>query len=396
MVKDAVVMCAGNGLGLWPITETVPKPCVRLLGRSMLSRILEGIRAAGIRDAHFVTYYLADAVESEARAECERLGIGAHFIRQKGALGTADAVKAASESITGPFMVASGDHVLDTSIYRDAAMAFDGDSAVVLKRVKDPSRYGVAEVSNGIISEMVEKPKEPKTDLANVGIYIFNEGIFGELGKVGISSRNEYEITDVLKGKKAVITEKYWLDVGMPWMLIEAMDFLFSVEKPRMDGELRNTETGKGNVILEEGAVVENASIEGNLYLGKKSRIGPFSKITGSVSVGDKASMADRCALNNSIVGNGTAVKAGCRINSSIIGNSSGIGASCQFADRAAGGKPVTIMTRKGAKAAPGDFGCVIGDRAGIGGGVSVLPGMLICSGARVSPGSVVKENVDS
>jgi NDP-sugar pyrophosphorylase family protein len=373
MLKNAVVMCAGNGLGLWPITETVPKPCVRLLGRSMLSRILEGLKGAGMRNAYFVTYYLADAVESEAKAECERLGMEAHFIRQKGALGTADAVRAASESITGPFMVASGDHVLDTSIYRDAAMAFDGDSAVVLKRVKDPLRYGVAEVSNGIISEMVEKPKEPKTDLANVGIYVFSEGIFQELGKVGISSRNEYEITDVLKGKKAFITEKYWLDVGMPWMLIEAMDFLFSVERPK---------TGE-----------PSGTAGHSLYLGKNSRIGPSSRIEGNVSIGDSVSIAENCVLKDVILGDGTTIKAGCRISSSVIGNNAVIGASCQFADRNADGKPVVIMTRKGAKAAPGGFGCVIGDKADIGDRVSVLPGMLIRSGARVPSGSAVKEN---
>lgn len=358
MLKNAVIMCAGNGLGLWPITETVPKPCIKLLGRSMLSRILEGLKGAGIRNAYFVTYYLADAVESEAGAECERLDMRAHFIRQKGALGTADAVRAASEFINGPFMVASGDHVLDTSIYRDAAMAFGGDSAVVLKRVKDPLRYGVAEVSNGIISEMIEKPKEPKTDLANVGIYVFSEGIFQELGKVGMSSRNEYEITDVLRGKKAFITEKYWLDVGMPWMLIEAMDFLFSAEKPKT----REPSGTAGH----------------RLYLGKNSRIEPSSRTEGNVSIGDNVSIAENCVLKDVVIGNNTIIKAGCRISSSVIGNNVVVGASCQFADQNADGKPVVIMTKKGAKSAPGNFGCVIGDKAVVDDNVLMPPGTLV------------------
>jgi NDP-sugar pyrophosphorylase family protein len=152
MIKNAVVMCAGSGLGLWPLTETAPKPLIRILGKSILQRIVEGLKDAGMEKICFVTYYLEKKITKEATAICKKARVKPYFIRQKGALGTADAVKSAKRRVKGPFLVASGDHVLDVSIYRDAVNAFDGKDLVVLKRVKNPSNYGVAEVENGIIT----------------------------------------------------------------------------------------------------------------------------------------------------------------------------------------------------------------------------------------------------
>jgi bifunctional UDP-N-acetylglucosamine pyrophosphorylase/glucosamine-1-phosphate N-acetyltransferase len=394
-IRDAVVMCAGNGFGLWPITETVAKPMVKLLGKSLLFRILEGLKAAGVRNAHFVTGHLEGKVIAEARVDCERLGISPFFIHQKSRLGTADAVKSAEGSITGPFIVASGDHVLDMGIYKDAVNAFSGESLVVLKKVKNPYAYGVAEVESGVITGMIEKPRQPKTDLANVGIYIFNENIFNELRGVKLSVRNEYEITDVLKGKKAFVTGKYWLDVGMPWMLIEAMDFLFSIEKPRMDGEMRKTEAGGGKVIMEEGAVVEESVIEGNLYIGKNARIGPFSTLRGNVCIGNNTTILENCAITGTLTGRSNSIGAGCIISDSVIGNNAEIGASAKFASQKLDKSSVTIETRKGPKTAPGNFGAVVGDNAKIGMNSSVLPGRLIGTGAWMAPNSVANRNIN-
>jgi UDP-N-acetylglucosamine diphosphorylase/glucosamine-1-phosphate N-acetyltransferase len=392
-IRDAVVMCAGNGFGLWPITETVAKPMVKLLGKSLLFRILEGLKDAGIRNAHFVTSHLEEKVIAEARVDCERLGISPFFIHQKSRLGTADAVKSVEGAINGPFIVASGDHVLDMDIYKGAVNAFSGESLVVLKRVRNPYAYGVAEVENGVITGMIEKPQQPKTDLANVGIYIFNENIFKELRGVRLSVRNEYEITDILKGKRAFVTEKYWLDVGMPWMLLEAMDFLFSIEKPRMDGEMRKTETGSGRIILEEGAVVEESAIEGNLYLGKNARMGPFSTIRGNVCIGNNTSIMENCAITSTLMGRENNIGAGCIISDSVMGNSVDIGASAKFSSQKLDKGPVTIETRKGPKTAPGNFGAVVGDNAKIGMNSSVLPGRLIGTDAWIAPNSVVSRN---
>jgi bifunctional UDP-N-acetylglucosamine pyrophosphorylase/glucosamine-1-phosphate N-acetyltransferase len=394
-IRNAVIMCAGNGYGLWPITETVAKPMVKLLGKSLLFRILEGMKGAGIRNAYFVTNYLEEKVMAEAKADCGRLGIAPYFIHQKGTLGTADAVRSVSGSISEPFIVASGDHVLDVGIYKDAVKAFENESIVVLKKVKNPSAYGVAEVSNGTIAEMVEKPAQPKTDLANVGIYVFNESIFNELQGIKLSVRNEYEITDALKGKKAFITEKYWLDVGMPWMLLEALDFLFSIENSRIRGEIYKTEVGEGKVIVEEGAVVEDAVVDGNLYIGKNASIGPFSSVMGGVCIGEGTSIMGNCTISRSVMGAKNAVRPGCFIGDSVIGSNAELGASVQLANQRFDRKPVSIMTRKGIRTAPGDFGSVIGDNVKMGVNSSVLPGRLIGTGAWVFPNSVVSRNVN-
>lgn len=344
MIRNAIVMCAGKGLGLLPLTENIPKPCIKILGKSILQRIVEGLKEAGIENIYFVTYHLEKKITKEATVICKKTKTNPFFINQKGALGTADAVKSAKGIISGPFIVASGDHVLDVSIYRDAANAFEGKSLVVLKRVKNPSNYGVAEVENGIIKEMVEKPKEPKTDLANLGIYVFSQDIFQELEKIALSRRNEYEITDALRGKKAFITEKYWLDVGLPWSLLDAMDFLFSIEKQRR--------------IMWKGAIVENTRMEGNVYIGKKSVV-RNSEIRDAC-IGEGCEIEGR--ISSSLIGDKAKVNSS-GISCSIVGN----GADIENADLQAKVE-AKIATRKGERTSPGKFGSVIGDKAKING----------------------------
>ena len=353
MVKDAVVMCAGSGLGLWPLTENTPKPLIRILGKSILRRIVEGLALAGIENAYFVTCYLEEKVMEEAREACRDAGMKPFFIRQESAKGTADAVKCARDRIAGPFMVASGDHVLDVSIYGDMARAFSGKSLVALKRVKNPSNYGVAEVNNGIISAMVEKPKEPRTNLANIGVYLFSQDVFDELENVALSQRNEYEITDILKGKQAFITEKYWLDVGLPWMLLDAMGFLFKAQKEAQT--------------IEKGAVVENSRLRGNVYIGKGCVIRDSGIMDSCVEEGCRM---EKSEVDNSVIGKGASVLSS-RVSCSIAGNGAGIeNAVLQSTDK------TKIMTRKGERTSPSRFGSVIGDGAKAGG--IVPPGSLI------------------
>jgi bifunctional UDP-N-acetylglucosamine pyrophosphorylase/glucosamine-1-phosphate N-acetyltransferase len=355
MIRDAVVMCAGKGLGLLPLTGTVPKPLIRINGKSMLCMTIEGLKDAGVENAYFVTNYLEEGIIGEAKAICKEKGISPFFIHQEKALGTADAVKSAKGKIVGPFLVASGDHVLDFSIYRDMAEAFDGESAVALKRVRNPSNYGVAEVENGRIKEMVEKPKVPKTDLANLGIYIFSQGIFREIENVVVSQRNEYEITDVLKGKKAFITGKYWLDVGLPWALLEAMDFLFSIEKRK--------------IVIEKGADVDRDSVKlkGNVHIGKGCAI--KNSVIGDSCIGEGCKI-ENSEIKKSLIGENN------EIQSSVISHSA-IGNGIRMEDAVLESKAnAKISTKKGEKTSPGEFGSVVGDNSTIKG--RILPGSLI------------------
>jgi len=347
MIRDAIVMCAGKGLGLSPLTDSVPKPLIRILGKSMLHRIIEGLKDAGIENAYFITNYLEEEIMREAREACKEFGIRPFFIRQEKALGTADAIRSAKGKIDGPFLVASGDHVLDVSIYRDMVGAFEGKSLVALKRVKNPSNYGVAEVENKRIKEMVEKPKVPKTDLANIGIYAFSQDVFGEIEGIGLSQRNEYEITDILKGKRAFITEKFWLDVGLPWALLDAMDFLFSSQKER--------------ITIEKGAVVENSRLEGNVYIGKNCVVKGSGIRDSCIEEGCRM---EKSEVDNSIIGKMTGILSS-RVSCSTIGNSANIeNAVLKSKDNA------KMMTKKGERTSPSRFGSIIGDMAKVKGNI--------------------------
>ncbi len=388
---EGVILAAGNGERLWPLTATRPKPMIRIMGRTIIERIVEGIKP--ITNKIFVVTNGNGLLREHLNELSLKYNVEIVPVVQKEGKGTAVAVESVKDYVSDVFVVASGDHVLDTSIYRDIVNFSKGENTITVKFVEEPELYGVVDVEEGRVASIEEKPENPKTNLANIGIYVFNSSIFDEIKDIKVSKRGEKEITDVLRGKKVFITAKKWLDVAYGWHVYDAFKLLFDMEKERIDGEVKNTDI-KGKVIIEKGAVVENSVVEDS-YIGKDAKIGPFAYISKSC-VEEKAEIGGATSLRRSVFGKGSKAKHLSYIGDSVIGEGVNFGSSTQLANLRFDNKHVKVKTKKGiVDSKRRKLGAIVGDNVKFGVNVSVMPGTLIKPDAWVMPNSLIKSNID-
>jgi bifunctional UDP-N-acetylglucosamine pyrophosphorylase/glucosamine-1-phosphate N-acetyltransferase len=388
VINTAVVLAGGQGKRLWPLTAHKPKPLIEIAGKSMIKRIVEQLKEAGIKRIVVVVNYREDDIRAE-------LGTDVEYVRQLPKPGTATAVLSVKEHVDEDFLVVSGDHVLDGNIYTTLVRQFSGENTVVLKKVDEPSNYGVVEVEDGYIKAVEEKPAHPKSNLINTGIYAFTPEVFKALERVKLSQRGEYEITDVLAGMRALTTHAFWLDVGWPWQVLEANAWLLEHMTPYVHGEIKNCEI-EGKVVVERGARLHNCVIRGNVYVGENVKIGPFAYIRGSTSLHSGAELGS-VEIKNSVIGRDVKAKHFTYIGDSVIGDKVNVGAGTHIANLRFDNKPVKVHTPMGQKNSNRKkFGAVIGEGVKFGVNVSVMPGTVIEPHTYVMPGTVVKGWVQS
>ena len=201
-MMKAVILAAGKGVRLRPLTDNVPKAMVKLKGKPLLEWNMEILKECGIGEILIVDGYRKEALEKYFGNSYK--GIPVKYLFQEKQLGTADAIRLADKFVKGDFLVLSTDVIVEKSLVEELCIidAFeDYDAIVVGRKVEDPWRYGVLSYGNGELKDIVEKPepgKEPSS-IVNVGIYRFNRKIFGAIKLTEKSERGEYEITDSIK-----------------------------------------------------------------------------------------------------------------------------------------------------------------------------------------------------
>src|SRR3989338_1446653 len=198
----AVVLAAGKGVRLRPVTEGIPKVMVKVAGRPLLERILENLLKAGVKETHLVVGYRKEVVEEHFGSDFNGMKLN-YFVKGR-QLGTAHAVSLVEGYTEERFLMLNGDVLVDAELLKKLALMdeFDPfDVMIVARRVQDPWRYGVLKVQGNKVVDIVEKPapgKEP-SNLINAGIYRFTDKIFESIKKTKLSERNEFEIVDSIK-----------------------------------------------------------------------------------------------------------------------------------------------------------------------------------------------------
>jgi glucose-1-phosphate thymidylyltransferase len=298
-----LVLAGGAGTRLRPLTHTGAKQLVPVANRPVLLYVIDNLVDAGIRDIGII---ISPETGKEIKAT---LGDGAQwdakftFIPQDRPAGLAHAVATAKPFLDGAdFVMYLGDNLIGTMI-RESVQKFEGDpnitAAVMLKEVQNPSAFGVAEVdAQGNVTRLVEKPKEPKSNLALVGVYMFRPSIFEAISQIKPSARGELEITDAISklielGGKVHFSRltSWWLDTGKKDdMLIANQTVLDDWLKPEILGTVDRESQVVGRVRLEKGARIERSIVRGPVTIGKDavisdSRIGPFTSIGDRVTI---------------------------------------------------------------------------------------------------------------
>lgn len=330
-----LILSGGKGTRLRPLTHTSAKQLVPVANKPILFYVIENIVKAGITEIGIIISPETGEEVKRAVGNGERWGVKIEYILQENPAGLAHAVKTARPFLgNSPFVMYLGDNLIGGDITRltDTFRENKPDAVILLKPVDNPSSFGVAEVNkDGTILRLVEKPKEPKSNLALVGVYIFSTEIHRAIDEIKPSARGELEITDAIQrlvetGKKVYshLLEDWWLDTGKKDDLLAANTVVLDeIIKRDIKGEVDAQSTVSGRVRIGKGARVIHSTIRGPVVIGdncliENSFIGPYSSI-GNDSVitnsalehcvlleGCEVNMIDR--LEDSLLGRGARV----------------------------------------------------------------------------------------
>lgn len=297
-----LILSGGKGTRLYPLTYTSAKQLIPVANKPVLFRVIEAIRDAGITDIGIVVGDTAEEIKTAA-GQGGRWGVEITYIYQEQPLGLAHAVKVSQDFLGDDrFVMFLGDNVIQGGISGliEQFATSDWDSQIVLTRVSHPEQYGVAELDEeGRIVQLVEKPKEPASDLALVGIYMFDHHIHEAVDNITPSWRGELEITDAIQWLVEhdykiypYVHRGWWIDTGEAGELLEASGLVLEELTPRIEGYVDRDSEVDGRVTVEKGAEIINSVIRGPTIIGERTRIvnsyvGPFTSIYHDVVIED-------------------------------------------------------------------------------------------------------------
>lgn len=409
MKLKAIILSAGEGSRMRPLTLTKPKTMLPVAGKPIIQYNIESLRDNGITDILLIVRYKEEIVRNYF-GDGSDFGVNISYKTQKDFLGTANAISYGEDFIDDSIIVLNGDIILDDEIIHEIIKKYNylsPDTLMLLTEVEDPSAFGVVEIENGNIKNIVEKPKreEAPSNLVNAGIYIFNKDIFDKIRETEISERGEYEITDSvslqIEDNKTVIghkTSKDWIDVGRPWELIEVNEELIDKLKTEIKGTVEAGAVIHGEVFLDEGSVIKaGVYIEGNVYIGKNCDIGPNSYIRGNTYFGDNVHVGNAVEIKNSIIMENTNVSHLSYVGDSVIGSNCNIAAGTNIANLRFDN--ATIKTKiKNQKIDSGrrKLGAIIGDSVKTGINSSFSPGVKVGHNSTIGSGVLLYEDLPS
>ncbi len=394
-MKSALILAAGEGTRMHPLTHTRPKPLLPVAGKPMIQWTIESLKNNGITDI----YVLVGSNEEKVR---EALGDEVSYIRQEKREGTAHAVGCAEGHIDGAFICINGDVVVEDSLFKDLKAFYKkkNGNVITITQASEPEHFGVIEIGgDDEIVSIEEKPKNPKGNYINAGVYVFEPSIFEAIKKTKKSSRGEYEITDTLKlGSAYGFTyEGFWLDVGKPWDLLDANEFHLKRIDKEIKGDVHPNAVIEGEVEIGEGTVIRaGAYIIGPASIGKDCVIGPNCFIRKYTSLGNKVHIGNAVEIKNSIIMSGTNVPHLSYVGDTIIGENCNFGAGTNVANLRFDDSEVKLNI-KGERESSGrrKFGAVIGDNVKTGINVSIMPGKKIGPNKLIPPLSVVDKDLE-
>ena len=323
-----LILSGGKGTRLRPLTYTRAKQLVPVANKPVLFYGVEAIVAAGIREIGVVVGDTREEIQ-QALGDGSRFGARITYIEQDAPRGLAHAVLISEAYLRGErFVMYLGDNLIADGITAlvDDYRRIGCNSQILLARVPNPEQFGVAELANGTVVRLTEKPEHPKSDLALVGVYMFDETIFEAVRAIRPSARNELEITDAIQwlvdhGKSVHphIVSGWWKDTGKIEDMLEANRIILDTFTA---AGCENVDSGcrvEGKVVVEPGARLFNSTIRGPAVIGPGAEIrdafvGPYTAIGPDCFI-------ERCEIENSIVLQGSRLeRIPVRIADSLIG----------------------------------------------------------------------------
>ncbi len=403
-MDDYVILAAGQGKRLWPITADIPKTMIRVLKKPLLEWIIEGVLPNARRIA-VVVGYKRGAVENyfSAKPYADKLV----FVEQREQRGTGHAALQAREALDGArdFVIGSGDHFFHPNFYKALAnRAAAGEHFFTAKRVEETRDLGVWKTEgNGKIAGLVEKA-QGGPGLANLNWARMPAEFFGELEKIGESPRGEIELTDAYASFakrndcSLLLHDGFWSGIEFYYHYLDANAFaLAELMQGGIEGDVEDGATLKGKVFVGKGTkVLSGTRIEGPAFIGENCVIGPHAFIRGGTTIEDHCHVGSS-EIKNSVVMSYSNAPHFTYVGDSVICEDVNLGAGTTTANLRFDDAPIQVFDPKsGGKISSGrrKLGCVIGAQTRVGINASINCGIAIGRRCRIYPHTLVKANL--
>lgn len=370
----AVILAAGKGTRMRPLTRDIPKPLLPVAGKPIIQHNIdifqeevdEILVVAGYKIEQFEDYF----------SDNEKVRI----IEQEKAEGTANAALQVKEHVDGKTMILNGDDIYGEELEQ----AIQRESAMLSAQSPNPQNYGVLEIEDGKIVDIQEKPDNPASNFVNTGFYVVQPEFFELLERVEKSERGEYEITDALDSyineqKVDIVETKKWLPCSYPWQLVDASEVLIKDVGRKIDGEIAESATIKGDVKIEENAEIrENSVIEGPTIIKENCEVGPNAYIRPGTVLEENVKIGNS-EVKNSVVRKNSNIPHFNYVGDSYLGKNVNLGAGAKTANLRNDDKIVEMMVK-------GDLmetdrkkmGAIIGSEVSIGMNTAIKPGRKV------------------
>jgi len=404
-----IILAAGEGARLQPITSTRPKHLVKVGGKPILEHCLDAIKTAGIDEAAIVIHYMGDAIR-QYFGDGKKYGLKIEYIEQKEILGTGNAASVAEQYVKEDFLLVYGDLMFSAKAVKNVIDSYEREkpaATMAVVPVEKTEDYGIVELEEEKhVMRIVEKPKkeEAPTNLANAGIYIFSTSIFDKILEIKASPRGELELTDAIslynQEKKTVLAVKIssddWVDIGRPWDLLEANRWALMGKEHKVYGLIENDAHLIGPVTVKETARIRSGVyVEGPAFIDEGSDIGPNCYIRPHSSIGKKVRIGNACEIKNSIIMDKVHIGHLSYVGDSIIGENCNLGAGTITANYRLDAGTVKMMVKdKIVDSGRTKLGAVLGDNVKTGINALLMPGVKLGKNSQVGPNIVAYRDV--
>jgi len=330
-----IILHGGHGTRLRPLTHTGPKQLLPIANKPMSEYCLESIKNCGINDIALIIGGIGSNKVREYYGDGTKFGVKITYIEQDYPKGISHAIRLCKDFIKNEkFLVFLGDNIIQKNISESVKNFQDSnaDASIFLCEVENPSRFGIADMKDGKIIKIMEKPEKPPTNLAVTGIYLLTPLIFEVIDRLKPSWRNELEITDALQ----ILLEEgyditynmitdYWKDTGTPEDIIHANMAILQKMKSCFYGKMEDNVTIDGTVIVGKNTLIKkDASLRGPIIIGDNCVIDCDTHIGPNTSIGNNSRLSN-CYVDNSIIMNDCIISGDMKIIKSIIAANSNI-----------------------------------------------------------------------
>ncbi len=404
-----VILTAGEGTRMRPLTLSRPKTMVPVGGKPILQYNIEALKEAGINEIILVVGYQKEVIK-EYFQDGSLLGVKITYVTQAERLGTAHAIGTLAGSIDGAFIILNGDIIVDSQLIKDLITKYNSDHArtiFTLIEVEDPSQFGVVEIKGDRIVNLVEKPApgEAPSNLINSGIYLFDDDIFQAIKKTEKSPRGEYEITDSIKIQISedepvlgLKSNDKWVDIGRPWELLNVNELYLKDLEPQILGKVEDGVTIHGPVHLGEDSIIRSGSyIIGPAYIGEGCDVGPNTFLRKYTSLNDNVNVGNAVEIKNSIIMENTNVNHLSYVGDSIIGANCNIAAGTNIANLRFDDENVKLTVKEERiNSGRRKLGVIFADGVKTGINTSFNPGVKVGLNCKIGAGAIISRDIPS